>query len=579
MGHVLNALVADTLRRVRIDDVMAHLARITEFDRYQASFGIEHAAELIASAARAIGLADVIVDYAVADGGTPWWTFQAPRAWTPTTARLEIAGITVDHATQPFTIATYSAPTPPGGLTARVVSGDLDTLDLHGALVVIDAADFARPDLFAMLAARGAAGFVTDAPSRADLPGRIELDAQTTLFGFSITPAQRRAIDSAMLAHVRVDIDRTARMPVVTALLPGRGADEIWLTSHLCHPRPGANDNASGAAALLGVAALLVGRPLDRSIRFVWGPEFLGVASLLHERYGRLGRDGRPVAVINLDMVGEDPVQCGVPLVVERTPDWCASVITPVAEYVVEQVFAQTSTHAGTWRPGPFFGFSDHALFANFADPSWRSAAVQLWHPSDPFNHSAADTLDKVSPIELARATVAGAVIAEVLANGTDSLPACIDRWCERETRAMAGVIEQHRDVEAGAWSRRFEAHVRDQCELMRALAWGGPITMRAPSPRKHAFTARWPGPFNYRGLLAALSASRRAEMMALFIADKRNYAVLTHLAMRAETSSHRDEAIDATSIALRAPVDKAAAEQLWSALLEAGWIEEARHG
>jgi hypothetical protein len=575
MGHVLNELVADTLRRVRIDDVMAHLARITEFDRYQASLGIERAAELIASAARAIGLSDVTVEYTTADGSTPWWTFQAPRAWTPTTARLEIAGITFDHAAQPFTIATYSAPTPPGGLTARVVYG-IDALDLHGALVVIDAADFARPDVFTTLTARGAVGFVTDAPSRADLPGRIELDAQTALFGFSITPDQRRAIDSAMLAHVRVGIDRTARMPVVTGVIPG-GNDEVWLTSHLCHPRPGANDNASGAAALLGVAALLVDRPLTRSIRFLWGPEFVGVASFMHERYGRLGRDGRPVAVINLDMVGEDPGQCGVPLVVERAPDWCASVITPVAEYIVEQVFAQTSAHAGSWRPGPFYGFSDHALFASFADGSWRSAAVQLWHPGDPFNHSAADTLDKVSAIQLARATAAGAVIAEVLANGTDSLPSCIDSWCERETRAMAGVTEQHREIEGGAWARRFEAHVRDQCELMRALAWGGPITMRAPSPRKHVFTARWPGPFNYRGLLAALSATRRAEVMALFMADKRNYALLTHLALRAETSSHRDEAIDATSMALRAPVDQVAAAQLWSALIDARWLEETR--
>lgn len=556
MGHVLSELVADALRRVRIDDVMAHLARITAFDRYQASLGIEQAAALIAEAARALGLVDVTVARSVADGSTPWWTFQAPRAWTPTTARLEIAGITVDHATQPFSIATYSAPAT-GDLRVAHLDGDIT-----GALVIVD--DLA-PDLHAVLAARGAAGFVTAAPAREGRPGRIELDARSPLFAFSITPAQRRAIESATQARVVVEIDRSAHMPVVTGVLPG-GAGEIWLTSHLCHPRPGANDNASGAAALLGVAAVLADRPRAHAIRFVWGPEFLGVASLLHARLA-----ARPRAVINFDMVGEDPVQCGVPLVVERAPEWCASPITPLAEAVVEEIFAQTRTHAGSWRPGPFFGFSDHALFATFADPQLRSPAVQLWHPGDPFNHSAADTLDKVSPIELGRATAAGAVLAELLANDADALAPIIERWCDREVRAIPAIVAHH-GADA-AWADRFEGHVHAQCGTMRALAGEGATAMRAPLPRKHAFAARWPGPFNYRGLLAALDASRRTAVTSLFLADKRNFAVLAHLALLADTCASRDEVIEAVSMSLRAPIDHAAACALWSALFEAGWL------
>ncbi|MBL0220348.1 MAG: hypothetical protein IPQ07_41575 [Myxococcales bacterium] len=168
------------LRDVRIDEVMAHLARLTEHDRYQASLGIELAAELIATAAEGIGLSDVTIERFTADGATRWWTFQAPRAWTPTTARLEIraAGgvvVAVDHAVQPFTIATYSAPTPPGGTIARVVNLHAD--ELAGAVVVIGPAEFARPALLATLASRGAVGFVTDAPCRGEHPGRIELDA------------------------------------------------------------------------------------------------------------------------------------------------------------------------------------------------------------------------------------------------------------------------------------------------------------------------------------------------------------------------------------------------------------------
>lgn len=587
---MVNELVERALRSVRIDDVMTHLARLTEHDRYQASLGIERAAEIVANAATTIGLADVTIERFTADGAQQWWTFLAPRAWTPTTATLEVRAdgrtiIAVDHATQPFTIATYSAPA--AGVVARIAR--LTDDDVAGAVVMMSGADFGRPDLFAMLAARGAVGFITDATSRGssgEHVGRIELDLHTPLFGFSVTKSQREAIEAAVgaEAHVRVDVDRSARMPVVTGVLPGRGAGEVWLTSHLCHPRPGANDNASGSAALLGVASVLVDQQsrLDRSVRFVWGPEFLGVAALLHQRFARSGRDARPAAVINLDMVGEDPAQCGVPLVVERAPDWCASLTTPVAEHVVEQVFAQTNTHVGTWRPGQFLGFSDHALFANFVDPTWRSPAVQLWHPGDPFNHSAADTLDKVSPMQLRRATAAGAVLAEVFANGSGvELDSIVERWCEREEHAARETAERYIQIESGTWSRRLLEHVRKQNATMRALVEQGPTACRVPnsSSLRRAFIGRWQGPFNYRAVLAALEPARRAEVVALFGADKRNYAVLTHLAMLANGGVNIDEVADAASMALRAPIESSTAKVMWSALFDAGWIEETSDG
>lgn len=589
---MLTELIASIWHQVRLDDIMMHLEHLTELDRYQASLGMERAAERIASTAKSLGVEDVKVECFTADGATSWWTFQAPTAWTPMVAQLEIRTnsgcvVAVDHAVQPCTIATYSAPTPAGGLVTRVA--DLRG-DVSGALVVVGAAEFS-PQRIASLTARRAAGFVTDALSRDEFPGRIELAADTPLFGFSVTSVQRRAIEAAVgagaQALIRVDVDRSARMPVVTGRLPGRSNDELWLTAHLCHPRPGANDNASGAAALLGVAATLVDRltarrrDFERSVRFVWGPEFVGVAALLHQRYGSSGRGGRPAAVINLDMVGEDPIQCGVPLVVERTPEWCPSVITPLAEYVVESVYDRSDAHPGTWRTGPFLGYSDHALFANFADSTWRTPAIQLWHPSDPFNHSAGDSVDKVSPVQMRRATTIGCVLSEVLAAGVvwsrEMLDRAVDRWCARELALATVASEQHRDVDGGTWSRRLFDHVRAHNQLLRTLADDGPIAYRCPTIAAPKFVGRWSGPFNYRGLLAALPSQRATEIRELFAADKRNYAVLTHIAMMAEICEGCESTADAAALALRAPIDRAAAQQLWTALLESGWLAEAR--
>jgi hypothetical protein len=172
-------------------------------------------------------------------------------------------------------------------------------------------------------------------------------------------------------------------------------------------------------------------------------------------------------------------------------------------------------------------------------------------------------------------------VLAEVLASdhawSRHALQQTVQRWCDREAKASDAVAHRYREAAGGAWSRRLVDHVRGQGAVMRALVEEGPTAWRHPPRRdRRTFVARWPGPFNYRGLLAELSAADRAGVTSLFLADKRNYAVLTHLAMLADGCGSRDEALDAASLALRFPIDTAAGGQLWSALLESAWIEEA---
>ena len=84
-------------------------------------------------------------------------------------------------------------------------------------------------------------------------------------WGFVLSPRQGRALRASLAAGKPVRVQASIRsrfypgtFEVVEAFIPGTpGANEILLVSHLCHPRPGANDNASGAAALLETAATL----------------------------------------------------------------------------------------------------------------------------------------------------------------------------------------------------------------------------------------------------------------------------------------------------------------------------------
>lgn len=584
------------LSRVPLSAMMRNLAQIAAYDRYQASRGIEEVATRVAEEAAASGLEHVSVTSFPADGTMRWWSFRAPVSWTPTAARFELRNgggeaFVLDHARSPFAIATYSAPTPPSGVTTRLVDFDVSHPNdgLRGAIAVVAKADYRLADVAPALVACGALGFVTDALSRraedGEHRGRIELEPRSPLFAFSLTMQEldliRAGAERGSLAHALVAVDRSAAMPVVTGLLPGEDPhDEVWLTAHLCHPRPGANDNASGAAALLGVAAALhaarsdVSRgALRKSIRFCWGPEYLGVAAMLHAR-----RDARPPsAVINLDMVGDDQARSGGPFIVERGPDSRTALITPLAEHVVARIFEHTRAEPGTWRPAQFSGLSDHALFA---DSRTGAPAVHLCHEGDRFNHSAGDTLENVSAVEVLRAASAAAAIASLAAGDPALSRSAVRRivldWTRREESAARRIAARYQ----GRWAQRFLAHVDRGNAAMLALAESGenqrlredddPSTFAEPPLRRS-----WPGPFNARAMVAEVPARSRRAVERALEARKNSYAMLNTMANAVDGRRGRSAVLEHMSFALRRPVGDGDAELLLGAMVESGWIAE----
>lgn len=600
-------LVDHFLHQVSVSSVMTYLEQVSAYDRYQASQGIEQAASLVADTARDIGLVEVSIEQFPADGTAQWWSFRAPISWTPKVAKLGVMTadgllLEIDHAKQPFSVATYSAATPCGGVTAPLVDvrGSASGLKVTGAIAIVGRPEFARSDLLPDLIAGGAVGFVTDAPCcdagpSGAHPGRIELDPGTPLFGFSVTSHQlgliRNWVGGGIAAYVEIVVDRSASMPIVTGVLPGeRSNEEVWLIAHLCHPRPGANDNASGVAALLGVASALVASRRanassvsDRSIRFLWGPEFLGTAAMMHQRMGLRGKAGLPSAVIDLDMVGEDQALCGSPFIVERNPDFLPALISPIAEHIVGQAFAQTSTYYGTWCPMPFTGFSDHALFA---DPNIGCAAVQFCHAPDRFNHSAADTLDKVSPVEMLRATAASASLAQVMATDGAMPRAMVEQiltdWCAGELTSAQRIARRFSSISRGDWGARFVRYVERRNAAMLSCLQGevtyppdylvdwpvGPL-------EEPAVVGCWLGPLNVRAMLADLPAGSRAAVANLIRADKNNYSLLLNFGIRANGRRSRNDIIEETSFALQRPVDELTANLLFGALIESGWVKQ----
>src|SRR6185503_20378278 len=119
---------------------------------------------------------------------------------------------------------------------------------------------------------RGAAGIVSAFPNQRTAWSGLDPDLVrwghlspyqgANRFAFMVSPRTAGALREELArgpvklaARVRAKL-APATFDVVSASIAGSdpAAGDIVLTAHLCHQSAGANDNASGSAALLGVA-------------------------------------------------------------------------------------------------------------------------------------------------------------------------------------------------------------------------------------------------------------------------------------------------------------------------------------
>ena len=430
---------------------------IIRFHRIQASPGFRAAAEHCAGLLRAAGLEVEILRFP-ADHRTRYWTSGQFQEWDCRGATLRLltpegeARTLADYQDHKLSLVQRSAATPPGGITAEIVllDGGEDEAeyagrDLRGKLV-FTGGNVARVHELAV-ARHGAAGIITDRIAefppireRFDLPDALQYTSfwWTSAegpkgFGFVLTPREgerlRRLLRSSpgpVAAHAQVDAALyDGEMEVVSAFIPGETDEEVLIVSHLCHPQPSANDNASGAATALECARTLrrliddgtLARP-RRGIRVLLPPEITGSYCYLATQEARVRRT---VAALNLDMVGENQALCEGPLLAERPPAAGAGFAGDLLAAILRELAGQDATNlAGNaryalfkWAVTPFSGGSDHFVFA---DPTVGIPCPMIIQWPDKFYHTSADTIDKVDPAMLRRAGILAATYAYAIA-------------------------------------------------------------------------------------------------------------------------------------------------------------------
>jgi aminopeptidase YwaD len=467
---VATSAVADTRRisfwpdavpqaiQKHVDGAYVHGAvrALGKFHRVQGSPGFRAAAEWLVRELTGGGIDDARVEHLPADGTTHYAHFPSYLGWNPAEGRLEelapSRGVLADFAREPLALADYSQD---ADVTAELVDVGPGTSaaayqgkDVRGKIVLADGALAAVHRL--AVEERGAAGIVSDFPNQRTAWSGLDPDLvrwghlspyQTAnRFAFMISPRTSAALRKELArGQVRLAAPVRGKMvpasfDVVSATIPGSDASagEIILTAHLCHELAGANDNASGSAALLGVARALRAAIADgslpaprRTIRLLWLPEISGSQAWLvsHPDLAKKLRAG-----IHLDMVGGRPEITHAQLHLSRTAGSLPHIVNPIAEAWVADVarasteLAEKGTGNGMVWPGggrdalvtdlrPFELGSDHQVFEAFGVPmvyfhDWPDVTV----------HTNKDVPDNLDATKLGRVAYMTAGIAWTLA-------------------------------------------------------------------------------------------------------------------------------------------------------------------
>jgi aminopeptidase YwaD len=435
------------------------VAQISQFHRIQGSTMFHEAAEHVKIQLQKLGLKDAEIEQFPADGKSKYWTHRSPIGWEIKSASLHLVEPEEEQLARyediPQSLHIFSNGTPPSGVVAELVDVGEGTKpenykgkNVKGKFVL--ATGRARTVHERAVYEHGAAGVITDAVAyempnvreSLDIPDAHAYQAiwpaarelSKVKFGFSLSKRQGNALRALLKRGKTVVLKATvdARLfpfcaDVITATIRGKKKpdEEVFLVAHLCHPKPSANDNASGSGLLLEIARTIrslvtsgrIPQPM-RTIRFIWVPETRGTVAYL-QRHEDMAK--KLVAGINLDMVGQDQELCRSTLNLDRTPDSLPSYLNDfvfslmertVKEFDYQTRFGLSSTFR--YRTTAFSGGSDHA---EFTDATIGVPCIMLLQWPDLYYHTSLDTIDKVSEDSLRRVGWIATVAALTLAN------------------------------------------------------------------------------------------------------------------------------------------------------------------
>lgn len=451
-----------------------NLDQITLYHRTRGSAQYHQAASHVLSQLKAYGFDNAELMQFPADGKTMYGTQKSRFAWDVEFAELWMLDSEGNRQhrlaswdAMPLSVAqdslSGSATTTLVDIGTGLLESDYEGKDIAGKLVLTSSQPGAVADM--VVGKYGAAGIVSYAPNQKTAWWKEDdrlvrwghLDSfpkeKSKTFGFMISLGQARKLQAQLARGEAVHMDAQIRAThtvgnydLVTATIEGTDPalknEEIAFTCHLDHPRPGANDNASGCVAILESARSLkrminegVLPAPKRTIRFIWPAEIEGSIIFLAARPDMAERIK---ANIHMDMVGGGLDSKAV-FRIGGSPYSVPSFIPDVGHEIGRFVNAETLAFAsgeethfplnsseGGKEPlmAIMEGFSSGSDHQVFNEGTWGIPGIYLHDWPDRYIHTNFDTAAQIDPTKLKRAAFIGSSTAWFLANFSgDKIP------------------------------------------------------------------------------------------------------------------------------------------------------------
>ncbi len=496
-------------------DTVIELARS---HRVQASSGYTRAAEYIAAKAKEYGLEQVQIERFPANGEKTYYTLKSATGWEAQSAELwetEPNKVKIaDWEEMRVALADYSQSATATATLLDVGMGttakDYEGKEVMGRIVLAGGGVAAVHKL--ACEERGAAGILSYQQNQVtgwsgDYEdnvrwGHLSPYNPNNKFAFMISLRKAREYQARLARgeeitlHASVQAEmKPGNYEVVSAVIPGSDAanEEIVYSCHLCHQKPGANDNASGAAAILEVARALttlirrgeITAP-RRTIRFIWPPEISGTLAYFAQHPEIVSR---MKAVVHCDMVGGAFPLTKAVLHVTHTPASLPSCVNTVGDIFGEYAIAgsakaasgegfedalvspQGSKDSLVADFTPFEMGSDHDVYE---EGSFRIPAIYLRDWPDVFIHTNNDTPANIDPTKIKRSTFIAAASGyflarsgardaarladEVFARALARIPKERDRSRAVEASGIPNAVDEARNIIARSLEHDAEA-------------------------------------------------------------------------------------------------------------------------
>ncbi|MFX0034188.1 MAG: DUF4910 domain-containing protein [Candidatus Hermodarchaeota archaeon] len=423
------------------------IARISQFNRIQASKGFHQAAELIMKELESLGFEDIELFKFPADGKTKTWGNTHPYQWEIKTGELwviePIKEKICDYNETPLSIMTHSKPcdviTEIIDIGKEVNIDDLKRKDVQDKLIMTSGAIYLFRDILEDSGARGIIYYPELERAGKELDKVIYNGLFLTqerfkkgLFGFSISYRQAMRLKELLTKgkvkiHAKIEAEfLEGNLEVLSTSIKGLSCpdEEIILIAHLCHPIASANDNASGSAGLLELARTFIKlvknkmiQPPNRTLRFLWVPEINGTLPWIKEYEDLIKKS---VCCINLDMIGEHRNKIGNPLMIYTTPYSTPSILNDIITFFTKLIADHQkgiaidgSIAPLSFRIKAYDGGSDHMVFLD----SYLGIPSVMINHDDPYYHSSMDTIEFCDSSELKRVIGIAACTAYIFAN------------------------------------------------------------------------------------------------------------------------------------------------------------------